>query len=156
MLKRKYFAACLIAVVLTCFSGAAIFAQSDIDDHRTCSQCGMDRKAYGYSRMLIRYQDGTEVGVCSLHCAVVDMDANKARALQSLLIADRDTRALIDVEKAIWVVGGTKRGVMTQRPAWAFASRTAADAFMRSYGGEIAAWSDVLASARSEAALMHR
>ncbi len=156
MLKRRYFAAILISVVLSCFSGAAIFAQSDIDDHRSCAQCGMDRKAYGYSRMLIRYQDGSEVGVCSLHCAVVDMDANKARAVQSLLVADRDTRVLIDVEKAIWVVGGTKRGVMTQRPAWAFASRTAADAFMRSYGGEIAAWSDVLASARSEAAGGHR
>jgi copper chaperone NosL len=156
MLKRKYLAAILLAVVLSCFSGAAIFAQGDIDDHRSCAQCGMDRKAYGYSRMLIRYQDGAEVGVCSLHCAVVDVDANTARAVQSLLVADRDTRALIDVEKAIWVVGGTKRGVMTQRPAWAFASRTAADAFMRSYGGEIAAWSDVLASARSEAAPMHR
>ncbi len=48
-----------------------VLAQDDIDAHRSCASCGMDRKAYGYSRMLIQYEDGAMVGTCSLHCAVV-------------------------------------------------------------------------------------
>jgi copper chaperone NosL len=46
-----------------------VLAQEDIKEHRDCIYCGMDRKAYGFSRMLIRYDDGTAVGVCSVHCA---------------------------------------------------------------------------------------
>ena len=156
MLRRKILIIVLLAAIIPCFPGTAALAQSDIDEHRSCSQCNMDRKAYGYSRMLVQYEDGAEAGVCSLHCAVVEMDANTTRAVKSLLVADRDTRALIDVEKAIWVKGSKKRGVMTQRPAWAFATKTAADAFINSYGGEIAAWSDVLAAARQEIAAGHR
>jgi len=150
MMKQRFVFVILAAIFLS-IAGITVFAQSDIEEHRSCARCNMDRKAFGYSRMLIQYQDGALVGVCSLHCAVVELDANKSREVKSLLVADRDTRVLIDAEKAIWVMGGKKRGVMTQRPAWAFASKTAADAFIRSYGGEITPWSDVLASVRLEA-----
>lgn len=153
MLEQRDYLIIILAAILCCFSGPAAFAQSDIDEHRSCAQCNMDRKAYGYSRMLIQYQDGVVVGVCSLHCAVVELDANRTRAVRSLFVADRDTRDLIEAEKAFWVVGGKKRGVMTQRPTWAFATKSAADAFIKSYGGEITPWNDVLASLRQETAL---
>ncbi len=63
--------------------------QNDIDDHRSCGNCGMDRKAYGFSRMLVQYEDGTVVGTCSLHCAVVELDANPGKTVKlcSLLTA---------------------------------------------------------------------
>jgi nitrous oxide reductase accessory protein NosL len=123
---------------------------SDIDDHRFCEFCGMDRKAYGFSRMLIRYEDGAETGVCSLHCAVIELESHKDRAVKALFIADRGDRTLTPAESAVWVMGGTKRGVMTQRPKWAFRSRPVAEAFIARYGGQIATWPEALAAARED------
>jgi nitrous oxide reductase accessory protein NosL len=134
-------------------AGSTVFAGEDISEHRNCAYCGMDRKAYGYSRMLILYDDGLKVGVCSLHCAVVDLEANKGRKVKSLLVADRNTRSLIEAETAVWVIGGKKRGVMTQRPKWAFGEKTAAQTFMDANGGAIVSWPDVLSAARQDANL---
>lgn len=125
-------------------------AQDDIREHRSCSLCGMDRKAYGYSRMLIQFQGGVQIGVCSLHCAVSELDADRERAVKSILVADRDTRLMIDAEKAFWVLGGSKRGVMTPLPKWAFGSEAAARAFITDYGGRLASWTEALAAARAE------
>ncbi len=133
-----------------------VFAFDDIDAHRSCDFCGMDRKAYGFSRMLIRFEDGSEIGVCSLHCAVIEIDADRSRRVATLLVADRDTRVLIEAERAIWVAGGTKRGVMTERPSWAFSTRSAAEKFVGEYGGAIVPWPDVLAASREEASKERR
>jgi hypothetical protein len=132
-----------------------VVAQDDIDAHRSCASCGMDRKAYGYSRMLVQYEDGVIVGICSLHCAVVVLDSNHGRAMKSLLVADRDSRILIEVEHAIWVMGGRKRGVMTQQPTWAFQSTAGAEAFMKANGGKIVTWAEALAAARQELVQKH-
>jgi copper chaperone NosL len=137
----------IFLMLLLCIGGTAAFAGDDIDAHRSCAFCGMDRKAYGFSRMLIQYEDGTTVGVCSLHCAVIELDADKGRVVKALLVADRDTRTLIDVDNAVWVMGGSKRGVMTQRPKWAFRSQAAAKAFLQTYGGTIITWTEALAAA---------
>jgi copper chaperone NosL len=112
----------------------------------------MDRKAYGFSRMLVQYADGASVGVCSLRCAVVELDANPKRTVKAILAADRNDRTLIDAEKAVWVMGGVKRGVMTDRPKWAFATKAAAESFIAEYGGSIITWSEALAAAREDLA----
>jgi copper chaperone NosL len=125
-------------------------AQDDIQEHRSCTFCGMDRKAYGYSRMLILYQDGSQTGVCSLHCAVTELGSHKERPVKSILVADRDSRKLIDSEKAIWVIGGKKRGVMTQRPKWAFETEAAAHSFIAANGGSVASWIEARAAALEE------
>jgi len=143
----------IIVLTLLMIAGTVSHAQDDISEHRNCTQCGMDRKAYGYSRMLIVYEDGAEAGVCSLHCAVVELDANKGRKVKSLLVADRDTRSLIEAETAVWVMGGKKRGIMTQRPKWAFSTKAAAEDFIKSNGGAIISWADALAAAREDAKL---
>ena len=144
-----------MVLALLLITGAAAYAQEDISEHRNCAHCGMDRKAYGYSRMLIVYDDGSKVGVCSLHCAVVELDAS-GRKVKSLLVADRDTKSLTEAEMAVWVIGGKKRGVMTQRPKWAFSSQTAAQAFVDSNGGKIISWVEALAAAREDANLTPR
>lgn len=141
----------LANLLLTTWSAQASDQASDIDEHRDCVYCGMDRKAYGFSRMLIQYQDEAAVGVCSLHCAVIELDAHSGRAVKSLLVADRDTRTMLEAEKAFWVMGGKKRGVMTERPKWAFSSKEAAEAFIKANGGQIVTWDEALASARAEA-----
>ena len=141
-----------LATALSGLHGAAAFAQDDIAAHRSCAYCGMDRKAYGYSRMLVQYSDGTEVGVCSLHCAVVELDSSPGRKTRAILVADRDSRSLIDAEQAVWIIGGAKRGVMTTRPKWAFSTRTAAESFLRDYGGAIITWNEALTAAREDLA----
>jgi len=146
----------LIVLIAAVLCSHPVLAFDDIDAHRFCSRCGMDRKAFGYSRMLIQYNDGSEVGVCSLHCAVIEMDANKARKVRALLVADRDTRILLGADEAFWVTGGTKRGVMTEHPAWAFSTKNAAEDFIKQYEGSLASWADVLAAAREEASKERR
>lgn len=154
-MRRGKVVICNIVLTLLLMAGATAYAQEDISEHRNCAHCGMDRKAYGYSRMLIVYDDGSKVGVCSLHCAVVELAAS-GHKIKSLLVADRDTRSLTEAETAVWVMGGKKRGVMTQRPKWAFSAKTAAQAFVDSNGGTIVSWADVLAAAREDANLTPR
>lgn len=131
--------------------GSTVQAQDDIHNHRQCAECGMDRKAYGFSRMLLVYAEGKEVGVCSLHCAVEAMAGQRDQPVKTLLVADRNTHELIPVEQAVWVLGGKKRGVMTQRAKWAFKEKSAAESFIKEYGGEIASWEEALAAARTDA-----
>src|SRR5512138_795805 len=114
IMKLRHAVISFIALAMTSIIVSVVMAGNDIDEFRSCNNCGMDRKAYGYSRMLVTYKDGARIGVCSLHCAVTDVDANKGRDVASLMVADRNSRTLIDAEKAFWVIGGKKRGVMTQ------------------------------------------
>ena len=142
---------CLIIVTLLSLTVAMVAAGNDIDDHRSCNHCGMDRKAYGYSRMMVIYENGFQVGACSLHCAVTEMEEHKGNAVKTLLVADRNSREMVDAKKAIWVLGGTKRGVMTQNPTWAFATQAAAQSFVNDNGGTITGWDAVLLAARADA-----
>ena len=151
MKKRTRIVFPLIALLLSLFVQQA-FAEADIDQHSECKQCGMDRKAFGYSRMLVEYKDGTQVGTCSLHCVVTELNSNKNRVARTFKVADRDSRQLIDAEKAVWTIGGNKRGVMTMRAKWAFSTREAAQKFVASYGGVIATWKETLAAAEEDAA----
>ncbi len=153
---RLMMAVAVVIALLLSFTGTKAFAQDDIDAHRSCAFCGMDRKAFGYSRMLVRYDDGSEVGVCSLHCAVIELEANKARRVTALLVADRNSRTLLEAEHAFWVTGGSKRGVMTEHPSWAFSTKDAAEAFIKEYGGTLTPWTDVRAVARDEVARERR
>jgi nitrous oxide reductase accessory protein NosL len=143
----------LIAVVLLGITCVVVMAGNDIDEYRSCKHCGMDRKAYGYSRMMVIHENGSRVGVCSLNCAVTEMNGPRESAVTSLLVADRDSHTLIDAEKAVWVVGGNKRGVMTQNPKWAFARKESAQSFVDAHGGTITSWEAALSAARDEAAL---
>jgi nitrous oxide reductase accessory protein NosL len=139
----------LIAVGALLLTAAS--SSDDLAAHRECGHCGMDRKAYGFSRMLVVYENGTESGVCSLHCAITDQLEHPGLKVKSLLVADRDTRALVPAETAVWVLGGSKRGVMTARAKWAFAERARAEKFVAANGGEIVTWERALEAAREDA-----
>jgi copper chaperone NosL len=150
MNQRMFLIFSTVAMLLSLFSLSA-FADTDIDQHRDCKHCGMDRKAYGYSRMLVEYKDGKNSGTCSLHCLVTELNS-KSGEVTSIKVADRNTRELIDAEKAVWVIGGSKRGIMTMRAKWAFATKEAAKIFVDEYGGTITTWSEALAAAKEDAA----
>ena len=100
-------AAVLLGLLLLAATLAS--AQEDVSTFHHCEYCGMERKAFGYSRMVITYEDGTSSGVCSLHCAVTEMNAKPGKAVRKIEVADRNDLALLDATTAAWVLGGRKR-----------------------------------------------
>jgi copper chaperone NosL len=126
-------------------------AHADVKMHQACPHCGMDREKFAHSRMLITYSDGTSVGVCSIHCVITELKANnKGKMIKMVEVADLNTKKLTDAEKATWVIGGSKKGVMTRNPKWAFAQKTDAVAFVSKNGGQLATYKDALALAGKE------
>ncbi len=119
----------------------------DITLHRSCPYCGMDREKWGFSRMLIEYDDGSSEGTCSLHCAAVSFAIHLDKFPKAIRVADYETRRLIDAETAAWVIGGEKAGVMSRRAKWAFATRDAAEAFIGANGGQPATFEAAIKAA---------
>jgi copper chaperone NosL len=128
-------------------SGSFLFAQDDLHKHQSCTYCGMDRQQFAHSRMLIIYDDGTEVGLCSLHCAAIELALKLDKTPKMILVADYNTKKLIDAEKATWVVGGSKPGVMTKTAKWAFEKKGDAEAFVGGNGGSIASFDQAIKAA---------
>jgi copper chaperone NosL len=127
----------LVLAVILCLSLATfVFAQDDIAKHKSCKYCGMDREKFAFSRVLIEYEDGTAVGTCSIHCAAIDLATNIDKTPKVIWVGDFKTRELVDVEKAFWVMGGSKPGVMTKNAKWAFGKSEDAKEFMAANGGD--------------------
>jgi len=119
----------------------------DVQSCPSCHFCGMDRDKFGHSRMEILRQDGKVVGTCSLHCAALELAASVDGPPKAVRVADMQSRQLVDADSAIWVVGGSKPGVMTRRAKWAFADRAAAEAFVKENGGRVATFEEALQAA---------
>lgn len=129
---------------------ASAWGAVKVESPRSCAQCGMDREFFAYSRMLIRYADGTTAGICSVNCAVTEMKQNKGKQVTSLQVADYAGKALMDARSATWVTGGKKPGVMTPLAKWAFSKREDAQKFVRENGGTITTFDDALSLALKE------
>lgn len=126
---------------------AAPVAANDVKTYAECTYCGMNREKFAFSRVLIEYDDGTVMGLCSIHCAAVDLANNLDRAPKSIKVGDYNTRELIDAEKAFWVIGGAKQGVMTRQPKWAFVKEEAAQKFIKENGGTPATFEQAMKAA---------
>ena len=139
----------VLVVVLVLFSGIFVFAQAqeDIQKHPSCKYCGMNRQQFAHSRVLIEYDDETTVGTCSIHCAAVDLAINIDKTPKTIQAGDYNSKALIDAEKASWVIGGSKMGVMTKRAKWAFEKKEDAEKFIKENGGENATFDIVMKAA---------
>lgn len=120
------------------------FAQDDIAAHPACPLCGMDRAKFAHSRVYIVYDDGAKSGTCSIHCAAIDMAVKTGKTPREIMVGDYNTKTLIDAEKATWVIGGSKMGVMTHRAKWAFADDAAARKFIAENGGTKATFDDAM------------
>jgi len=137
----------VVAAFLSLTLAPGALAQEDVKASPTCRHCGMDREKFAMSRMVIQYDDGSSVGACSIHCAAVDLATNLDKAPTALLVADLGTKVLVDAEKATWVLGGAKQGVMTRRGKWAFAERAAAEAFAKENGGTVVTFDEAMKAA---------
>ena len=125
-------------------------APADVVKQKDCQQCGMDREVFAHSRMLITYSDGSTVGVCSIHCAATELKASKGKKVKAVEVADLNSKKLVNAEKATWVIGGSKNGVMTQVAKWAFAKKDDAALFIKKNGGKLATYKEALALAEKE------
>ena len=122
-------------------------AQDDVKRFPSCFYCGMDRVKFAHSRMHLEYDDGSALGTCSLRCAAVDMALFTDKAPINMKVGDYKTKKLVDAEKAYWVIGGDKMGVMTKRAKWAFEKEQAAKDFIQKHGGEAADFEQVMEAA---------
>jgi nitrous oxide reductase accessory protein NosL len=124
--------------------------QEDIAKHHACQSCGMERKAFLSSRMLITYADGKTVATCSIFCVTTELKANKGKVTKSIQVGDYNTGKLIDAKKAFWVIGGDLSGVMAKTATWAFAEKGAAAAFIGKHGGKLAGYKEALKAGSEE------
>jgi hypothetical protein len=127
-----------------------VFAQDDISKHPACPLCGMDRAKFAHSRIYIEYDDNSTIGTCSIHCAAIDMAVNIDKSPQIIMVGGFNTKMLINAEKAIWVVGGKKMGVMTRRAKWAFENKKDADEFIGAHGGKLASFGEAIEAAYAD------
>ena len=146
---KKNFGALMLALAILSV-GSLVLAQQDIDKQGSCKYCGMDRKMFAHSRMLVEYEDGTGVGTCSIRCMAMELDAAGDRKVKGLWVGDHGTKKLIDARTAFWVVGGDLKGVMSKRAKWAFADEEDARRFIREHGGAPVSYDDALKAARED------
>ena len=134
-----------LLVVLSLSVGQAMGDDNqDIIAHPECPYCGMDRAKFAHARMQLTYDDNSTLGFCSVHCAAVDMAMFLDKIPTAFEVGDYNTKKLIDAEKAFWVIGGDKPGVMTRQPKWAFEKKSDADQFIQAQGGKPATFEAVI------------
>lgn len=141
-MKSLWVLAALLVFALVTPSATA--AQEDVEKHPVCKYCGVERGAFLHSRVVVVYEDGTETGTCSIHCAAIDNVQKLDAAPISFRVADHDTGKLIDGEKAFWVIGGTDAGVMTRRPKWAFEKKEDAEKYVAAKGGDVKTFDEAM------------
>ena len=124
-----------------------IFASPSLSEDESCIHCGMKKSMFGHSWVIIEHGDGTMEGLCSVHCAAIDMALHTDKTVKNITVGDYDTKKQIDAERAYWVIGGDKTGVMTARAKWAFETKDAADKFMKEHGGRPATFDQVMKAA---------
>ncbi len=113
-------------------------------DHNKCHYCGMRKSQYGYSWIILEHEGASAKGVCSIHCASIDMVIHSKKLIRSITVGDYYTQKQIDANKTFWVISGNKAGVMTSRAKWAFETKEGADDFISNHGGQPAAFSEAL------------
>lgn len=126
----------------------------DIDKYPKCPYCGMDRKQYHHSRMLVQYSDDLADGTCSLHCAAISLSLNVDREPKAVWVGDNaaagDAKPLVEVDKATFLVGSKLPGVMTANSKVAYGTEEAAKAAQAANGGELAKFDQALLAAYTD------
>ena len=126
----------------------------DIAKYPKCPYCGMDRKQFHHSRMVVHYADDLADGTCSLHCSAISLALNIDRDPKALWVgdnaADGDVKPLVEVEKASFLVGSKLPGVMTARSKVAYGNADAAKASQAANGGELTDFDGALLAAYTD------
>jgi nitrous oxide reductase accessory protein NosL len=138
----------LIGLVFFALISGNVFAQGeDLQNHPSCKYCGMNRQQFAHSRVFIEYDDGSTIGTCSIHCAAIDLAINIDKTPKTIWVGDMNEKKLIDADKAVWAIGGSKMGVMTKRAKWAFEKNDDAEKFISEFGGRTANFNEAMRAA---------
>ena len=132
--------ACVLFFILLVGGSAA-------GEETSCIYCGMDKAKFGYSWVVIVHEDDTRAELCSIHCAAIHLALHTHQAIHAITVGDYFTAKQLDADKAHWVIGGDKLGVMTSRAKWAFETKAAAEKFIRDHGGQPAVFKEVIKAA---------
>jgi len=128
----------------------------DIEKYPKCPYCGMDRRQFHHSRMLVQYSDDLADGTCSLHCAAISLSLNVDREPKVIWVGDNaaagDVKPLVEVDKATFLVGSKLPGVMTANSKVAYGSEDAAKAAQAANGGELVKFDQALLVAYTDMA----
>ena len=123
----------------------------ELAKYAKCPYCGMGRRKWHHSRMLIHYADDLVDGTCSLHCAAISLSVNLDRGPKAIyspdFASDAEIKPLIEVDKAAFLIGSALPGTMTKRSKRSFASAGAAKAAQAKHGGELGTFDDALRAA---------
>jgi len=125
---------------------AGTFAFAEMQGE-ACPYCGMQQEKFGHTWMVIEYDGGQKDGFCSIHCAALDLALEIDKTPMKIEVGDYNSKKLIDAEKASWVIGGNKPGVMTKRAKWAFGDKNEAEAFIKENGGTLATFDESMKAA---------
>ena len=136
-----YKVAAVLVFLLVCSAGSAL-AQD-----QSCQYCGMQKSKFEHSWMVLEHEEGSKAGLCSIHCAAINMALNIDKPVTKATVGDYNTKKQIDADKAYWVIGGNKMGVMTTRAKWAFETKDAADKFIAESGGRPATYEEAVKAA---------
>ena len=114
--------------------------ENDIEKYASCPYCGMDRRQFHHSRMLVHYSDDLADGTCSLHCAAISLSLNVDREPKAIYVADNasdaDIKPLVEVGQATFLLGSQLKAVMSRRSKVAYSNVAALQAARTSNGGE--------------------
>jgi nitrous oxide reductase accessory protein NosL len=139
-----------IALLLVLSLVTVCLAAEKVEAPDSCKHCGMNRTKFSHSRMVVTYADGS-TGTCSINCVVIDMKETK-KEVTSFQVGDYNSKKLINAKTATWVIGGSKKGVMTPVAKWAFAEKKDAEAFIKKNGGKPATFDDMVKATENELA----
>lgn len=127
---------------------------NDIEKYSNCPYCGMDRKKFHHSRMLIQYSDDLADGTCSLHCGAISLSLNVDRDPKALWVGDNadmgDIKPLVEVDTASFLIGSKIPGVMTANSKVAYGNEAAAQAAQTALGGEVVKFDQALLAAYAD------
>jgi nitrous oxide reductase accessory protein NosL len=113
-----------------------------------CNKCGMTLPSF-YRTNHAAIVDGAQRQFCSIFCLVESM--NSGAKVSNVKVVDNTTLKFIDVKDAHYVVGSSKPATMAAKISkYAFGTKEAADAFAKSFGGEVMSYADTLALAKSD------
>jgi copper chaperone NosL len=128
----------------------------ELKKYPKCPYCGMDRREYHHARHLVQYGDDLVDGVCSIHCLALSLAINLDRGPKAIYAADNasgaDIKPLVNVDMTTYLIGGSQKGVMTQRSKVAYASTEAAQAAKEKFGGALGDFSAALGASYEDMA----
>jgi nitrous oxide reductase accessory protein NosL len=126
----------------------------DLTKYPKCPYCGMSRKEFHHSRMLVHFADDLADGTCSIHCTAISLAVNVDRGPKAIWVADNaassDPLPLTDAEPATFLVGSDLKGVMTRRSKVAYSTAEASAAAKAKHGGETTDFSKALLAAYTD------